>query len=82
MDLIKLIEYAHNLPCTIVAGHGLKKTETRKCSLHVYKRDGMSAAATEAHFGALVSSIARLFCFIWKTFHAKYGSWIDNIMER
>lgn len=67
MDLIKLIEYAHNLPCTIVAGHGLKKTETRKCSLHVYKRDGMSAAAaaaTAAQFGALVSSIARLFCFI------------------
>lgn len=72
MDLIKLIEYAHIIYLApwwpAMALQKKKNMETRKCSSHVHKRDGMCALCSskqaQAQFGAFVSSIARLFCFV------------------
>lgn len=67
MDLIKLIEYAHNMPCTIAAGHGFREkiTTTRECSLHVYKRAGMCVCVLRR-----------------ENRFRQSGSWINDIVKK
>lgn len=56
----------------------IKKTKTRKCSLHVYKRDGMCANTSTIWSVCVKRCWFVLFYFVRKMPHAKYGSCIDN----